>query len=182
MESGVTPGTKPETFELDLGTVGFAICFDLNFEDVIKGLTKNGSELVFFPSMYPGGLQLRFWAFNYGVYVVSAYTGEGSMIVDPLGRVLATSSSYSPVICKTVNLDYGIFHIDYNHEKWDSIKRRYGSRVELDMLRPEAVFMLTSNHRSITVKHIAQEFQLETKEAYLRRATEIREKKMESLK
>ena len=114
IESGVTPGTESKTFKLDFGRVGFAICFDLNYEDVIEGLTKNGSELIFFPSMYPSVLQLRLWAFNYGVYMVSAYTGEGSMIVDPFGRALATSSSYSPVICKTINLDYGVFHIDYN--------------------------------------------------------------------
>jgi len=49
--------------------------------------------------------------------MVSAYTGEDSMIVDPLGRVLAKSSSYSPVICKNINLDYGVFHVDYNHVK-----------------------------------------------------------------
>jgi len=182
IESGVTPGSEPETFELDFGRVGFAICFDLNFEDVMKGLAKEEAELVFFPSMYPGGLQLKIWAFNCGVYMVSAFTGEGSMIVDPLGRVLATSSYYSPVICKRINLDYGIFHIDYNHEKWDSIKRKYGSKVELDILKPEAVFMMTSEHRRITVKDIAHEFQLETRKEYFRRSSKIREKMLEALR
>jgi len=182
IEAGITPGTEPKTFQLDFGTVGFAICFDLNFEDVIKGLIRNRVELVFFPSMYPGGLQLKIWAFNHGVYLVSAYTGEGSMIVDPLGRVLATSSSYSPVICKTINLDYGIFHIDYNHTRWDSIKEKYGSKVELDVLRPEAVFMMTSILEDVTVEDIIHEFQLETRKEYFDRASKIREKALEGLK
>jgi len=181
IESGITPGTEPKTFELDFGKIGFAICFDLNFEDAIKGLAKKEVELVFFPSMYPGGLQLKIWAFNYGVYLVSAFTGEGSMIVDPLGRVLATSSSYSPVICKTINLDYGIFHIDYNHEKWDSIWKKYGSKVELDILRPEATFMMTSNLEGVTVGDMAHEFQLETRKKYFKRASEIREKAIASV-
>jgi len=181
IESGITPGTEPKTFNLDFGTIGFAICFDLNFDDVIKGLSKNEAELVFFPSMYPGGLQLKMWAFNYGVYVVSAFTGDGSMIVDPLGRVLATSSFYSPVICKTLNLDCGIFHIDYNHEKWDSIRKKYGSKVELDILRPEATFMMTSNDREVTVAEIMHEFQLETRKEYFERASKVRERATKSL-
>jgi len=179
IEAGITPGTETRTFKLDFGTVGFAICFDLNFEDVIKGLTQSGVELVFFPSMYPGGLQLRIWAFNYGIHLVSAFTGEGSMIVDPLGRALATSSSFSPVICKAINLDYEILHIDYNQEKWDSIKKKYGSKVELDVLRPEAVFMMASNLKDVTVKDIIHEFNLETRVEYFKRASKIREKAIE---
>jgi len=174
IESGVTPGTEPKTFKVDFGVLGFAICFDLNFEDVIKGLAKDKVDLVFFPSMYPGGLQLRIWAFNYGVHVVSAYTGEGSMIVDPLGRVLATSSFYSPIICETLNLDCEVFHIDYNNTKWDAIKEKYGAKVKIDVSRPEAVFLLTSNIPDITVKDIAKEFQLETREEYFKRANKIR--------
>jgi len=182
IEGGITPGGDPKTFKLDFGAVGFAICFDLNFEDVMKGLARNGVELVLFPSMYPGGLQLKIWAFNYGVYVVSALTSEGSKIVDPLGRVLATSSTYSPVICKTINLDCEILHIDYNHMKWDSIKKRYGSKVELDVLRPEAVFMMTSNLQDVTVEDVVKEFKLETREEYFKRASMIREKALEGSK
>jgi len=174
IEAGVTPGVEPKTFKLDFGTVGFAICFDLNFEDVIKSLTENGAELVFFPSMYPGGLQLKIWAFNYGIYMVSAYTGEGSMIVDPLGRVLATSSAYSTIISKTINLDYEVFHLDYNYTKFEDMKRKYGSGIELDVIRPEATFMLTSNLKDVTVKDLIREFGLETRKEYFKRALRVR--------
>jgi len=101
------------------------------------------------------------------------------MIVDPLGRALATSSSFSPVICKAINLDYEILHIDYNQEKWDSIKKKYGSKVELDVLRPEAVFMMASNLKDVTVKDIIHEFNLETRVEYFKRASKIREKAIE---
>lgn len=175
IESGITPGTQSGVFKVDFGILGLAICFDLNFEEVIKGLVKEGAKLVFFPSAYEGGLQLRIWAFNYGVYMVSARGGENSMIVDPLGRILAKSSSYNPIICKTVNLDYEILHLNYNHMKLDSVKKKYGSRVELDVLRPEAVFMLASNTRDATAEDMIDEFKLETRKEYFRRASRIRE-------
>jgi predicted amidohydrolase len=175
IEGGITPGVEPKTFKTDFGTIGFAICFDLNFEDVIKGSVENGAELILFPTMYRGGLQLKIWAFKYGVYFASAFAGEGSMIVDPLGRTLAVSSLHSPIICKTINLDYEILHIDYNWKKWDSIKEKYGLNVEIDISSPEGVFMLISNLKNVNVKDIIYEFQLETRKEYFHRSIKIRE-------
>jgi len=174
MEAGITPGIEPKTFKIDLGTIGILICFDLNFENVIKRLAENNAELIFFPSMYPGGLQLKMWAFKYGLYFVSALTGEGSMIVDPLGRILAVSSVYSPVICKTINLDYKIIHIDYNYEKMDAIKKKYGSKVDIEVSRSEGIFMLTSNLEDLSVNEVMRDFQLETREEYFHRSESIR--------
>lgn len=174
MEAGITPGVEPKTFRIDFGTIGILICFDLNFENVVKGLIDNGAELIFFPSMYPGGLQLRMWAFKYGVYFVSALTSEGSVIVNPLGKILAVSSIYSPVICKTINLDYKIIHINYNYDKMDAIKRKYGSKVDIEVSRPEGIFMLTSNMEDFSTEEIICEFQLETREEYFQRSEKVR--------
>ncbi len=178
IEAGVTPGEKPVVHEADYGKTGFAICFDLNFRELFDAMKYKGAKLVFFPSMYPGGLQLSIRAFEGGFYMASAYTGEGSCIVDPLGRVLTVSSSYSPVIVKTVNLDFEILHIDYNYVKWRELKRKYGPNVEIEVRRPEAVFMLTSYLPDKTVAEIMEEFGLETREEYFERS---RRKRRESL-
>src|SRR5688572_13157676 len=67
IERGVTPGTETVVAETDFGKVGFVICYDLNFRDVAEGMAAiGGAELVFFPSMYCGGLQLSIWAHDYG--------------------------------------------------------------------------------------------------------------------
>ncbi|MEM2936608.1 MAG: carbon-nitrogen hydrolase family protein, partial [Candidatus Bathyarchaeia archaeon] len=174
IETGVTPGTEPTVFQTDFGRVGCAICFDLNFRDVIQGLAANGAEIVFFPSMYQGGLQLSIWAFEFGVYMVSAHDGDGSMIVNPLGRILVQSSAYEPIISRTINLDYEILHIDYNNAKWEKIKGKYGPDVEIEVATPEAVFLLTSHLPTISVDQIIHEFQLETREQYFNRALGIR--------
>lgn len=173
---GISPGIEPAVFNADFGKLGFAICFDLNFKDVIGGIAERGAKLVFFASMYPGGLQLRLWALEFGVYIVSAYGGDGSMIVNPLGKVLATSDSYSPIISKTINLDYGVVHLDYNYQKFASIKRKYRSKIEFEVTRPEAISILMSNAEDVTADDVIREFKLETRDEYFKRALEVRRK------
>ncbi|MEM2930392.1 MAG: carbon-nitrogen hydrolase family protein [Thermoproteota archaeon] len=176
IEAGVTPGVEARSFELEFGRIGVAICFDLNFEDVIKGLARNRVKIVFFSSMYPGGLQLKIWAFNHGVYMVSSIADDrGSMIVNPLGRVLAVSSNYQPVICCNINLDYEVLHLDYNCEKMDRIKEKYGSKVSFEVVRPEAVFLMSCEADKTTVRSVIEEFSLETREEYFKRASDMRE-------
>ena len=176
IEAGVKPGFEARAFELEFGKIGVAICFDLNFEDVIKGLARDRVKAVFFPSMYPGGLQLKIWAFNHGVYMVSSIADDrGSMIVNPLGRILAVSSSYQPVICRTINLDYDVLHLDYNSEKIDRVKEKYGSKVSFEVSQPEAVFLMSSEAGGITVSNVIGEFGLERREEYFKRASAARE-------
>lgn len=178
LEAKVTPGVEAETFDLDFGKVGFAICFDLNFEDVMKKLAEDEAKLIFFPSMYLGGLQLKIWAFNCGAYLVSSTTTEGSMIVSPLGRILAVSSKYQQVVYEDLNLDYEILHLDYNNEKLESIKEKYGPKVNFKVAQPEAVFLMSSEAKDVTIKDIVEEFGLETRRGYFRRASKIREKSL----
>jgi len=176
MEAGITPGIEPTVFKTDIGPVGFAICFDLNFRDVGEGLKERGAKLVFFPSMYSGGLQLSIWAHDLGFFVASAFTGDGSAIVDPLGRVLVKSSAYMPIISRTINLDFELLHIDYNNQMWGAMKKKYGSGIEIDVATPEAAFALYSNRKDVTVKDIIREFKLETRDEYFHRANAIRQK------
>ncbi|MCX8183446.1 MAG: carbon-nitrogen hydrolase family protein [Crenarchaeota archaeon] len=176
IEAGVTPGVEARTFKLEFGKIGVAICFDLNFEDVIKSLAGNRVKIVFFPSMYPGGLQLKFWAFNHGVYVASSVADDrGSMIINPLGRVLAVSSSYQPVICCDINLDYEVLHLDYNWEKMNQVKEKYGPKISFEVSRPEAVFLMSCEAEETVVENIIKEFNLETREEYFKRASDARD-------
>jgi len=174
IEAGITPGLEAKVLNSEFGPLGFAICFDLNFRDVADTIVKSDVKMIFFPSAYPGGLQLSIWAFNYGVYMASSLRGEGSVIVDPLGRVLARTSSYNPIICKTLNLDYEVLHLDYNWEKLIEVKRKYGSKVEIDVSRPEAVFIFASNMKQKDVREIIAEFNLETRSEYFNRSERVR--------
>lgn len=175
IEGGVTPGIETPVFQTDVGKVGMAICFDLNFRDVVEGLSKNGAEIIFFPSMYRGGLSLSIWAFDFAVWMVSSTPKENSAVVNPLGQVLVQSFMYCPIISRRINLDSAVLHIDYNHLKYDAMKAKYGDQIQLDIIAPEAVFMLTCDHPTKTVHDIIQEFDLELRSDYFARANRVRE-------
>ena len=137
LEMGVTPGMGTVVADTDFGRVGFAICYDLNFRDVAEGNRAQDAEIVFFSSMYAGGLQLSIWAHDFSFFIASATPGSESRIVDPLGRSLIESDAvYQPINVRTINLDYEVLHLDYNHTKLGAIKEQYGAGVEMDVTRP----------------------------------------------
>jgi len=94
IELGIRPGKRPVVAEVPFGRVGFAICFDLNWRSLGLAYKRLGADLMLFVSMFRGGLQTRIWAFDFQCYFGSATPAEQSVIVDPLGRVLASSSDY----------------------------------------------------------------------------------------
>jgi predicted amidohydrolase len=174
MEQGILPGESGVVAEVDFGRVGFAICFDLNFPDLREYYRRGEPDIIVFPSMYRGGIQLRLWAYEIGCFVVSATPGEQSQIVGPLGRVMAESYNYDRIISREVNLDYEILHLDYNSDKFDAIKEKYGTRVRIEVASPEGIFALYSQDECPASREIVEEFSMETREDYFRRAEMIR--------
>ena len=182
IEGGVIPGTEAPAWETDIGRVGCAICFDLNFRDVARSLAEHGAEIVCFPSMYRGGLSTRMWAFDFGFWFVSATPGENSVILNPLGQLLVQSFAYSPTISAKVNLDAVVCHIDYNQEKIPALKKKYGPLAEIHSISPEAVFLLSSHHPEVSVMQMIEEFKFEPRTEYWKRANQVREAALASLK
>ncbi len=175
IESGVVPGTEAPAWDTDMGRIGCAICFDLNFREVALSLHANGAEIVAFCSTYRGGLSARIWAFDFGFWFISATPAENSLIVNPLGQIVNQSFAYSPTISERVNTDSMVFHIDENNAKMSAMKRKYGAQAEMHSISPEAVFLLTSHHPDLTVAQMADEFDLEPRMDYWKRAHAARE-------
>lgn len=171
LDLGVTPGTEALVIETDFGKVGFAICFDLNFREVADDLHRKGAELVCFSSMYPGGMQLQHWALEYQWWMLSAIGSPQGMLVNPLGRICAQAQpNYQPLVCANVNMDCLVAHLDYNYDKLVAIKRRYGRQVQLDILQPEARFLLTCHDSDTDARQIALEHDLLLWDDYFARA------------
>ena len=57
MARGTLPGTQADTYATDCGRVGMCICFDLKFPEVAMMLARSGARMVFFPSMFNGGMR-----------------------------------------------------------------------------------------------------------------------------
>ncbi|UCH33548.1 MAG: carbon-nitrogen hydrolase family protein [Armatimonadota bacterium] len=178
IESGITPGTEARVFDTDVGRIGMAICYDLNFPDVRDGLGAAGAEMIFFSSAYRGGLQLRIWAFELGVYVISAILAELGRIVDQSGAVLA-ESTYEALIARRINLDRRLLHMDYNWDKMDAILAKYGADVSFEYFTREAVFTIASEREGLSVDDVIAEFGLEGRADYFRRANEVRRAALE---
>lgn len=176
IEGGIRPGKKAPVFETDFGRVGFAICFDLNFHEVRGQLIAGGVELIVFCSMFRGGALLKQWAMDCRCHVVSSTPTENSMIYNPIGQPVAESFVYSRIITKTVNLDAAVLHLDTNHLQFDAIAAKYGAQVEIDVIAPEGIFLLTCHHPRKTADQIVREFKMETLDDYFGRARKVRNK------
>lgn len=83
----------------DLGTVGMLICYDMVFPEAARCLALQGADVIFHPTL--GGAAIgdddislaafRTRAAENFVYLVVAMRGQGSMIVTPQGKVIATA-------------------------------------------------------------------------------------------
>jgi predicted amidohydrolase len=175
MASGVMPGTETPVFATPVGRIGMAICFDLNFSEVITGLAEAGAEIVFFVSAYEGGRQLHRWALDYGVYIVSAHREGYGYIIDKSGYILQKGDPvYGPIVVRDLNLERKILHLDYNWRKLRDVVARYGKGVHIDIYRPEAICALESRSPDLTVDAIMAEFGLESYSGYLARSRRLR--------
>lgn len=180
IEMGVKPGEGTPVFEIKFGKIGMAACYDLNFRDVINGLSEYGVEIVFFVSMYEGGYQLQIWAFDFGVYVISSHTGGYSTFVDVTGKIISRADPrYNTILTEELNLDRKVFHLDYNWEKLNKVRKKYGKGIKIDILAPEGIFALESCMPDVIVDEIAREFGLEYRKDYFKRANQVREKALE---
>ncbi len=181
IESGVTPGAETPVFDTDFGRIGLAVCFDLNFRPVMQGLADNGAEIIFFSSMYRGGLQVRCWAHELRLYVVASIGAELGQIVDMSGAVLA-ESTYEAVITKRINLDRRFLHMDFNWNKMDAMLEKYGTGVSFEYFTREGKYTVASERDDMTADDMIREFDLESQPDYFARSMRVREEALARLK
>lgn len=173
---GIVPGTEAPVFECDFGRVGCLICFDLNFEELLRRYAAQKPDLLLFSSRYHGGLKTAFWAYGCGAHLLGATGGAGraSFLVSPDGRVLAETTEYTHTLLRRVNLDCCPVHWDYNREKLEAMKRKYGSSAEIDDPGRLGSVLVRNSREDCTVSDLLAEFGIEPLEHYLRRAAQYR--------
>jgi predicted amidohydrolase len=107
------PGDSVPVFDIGPVCLGIQLCFDAHFPEISSIMTDKGAELLFFPHASPRGSaeekniswtrHLSARAFDNGVYVVACnqagengnglYFPGNSLIMDPLGRIIAQETS-----------------------------------------------------------------------------------------
>ena len=103
-------GNEQTVSDTEFGTIGVAICYDLRFPELIRGMAKAGSKVIFLPAAFNTTTGPAHWkpvlrtrAIDNQIFVIagsparnrkSSYRAYGhSLIVDPWGEVIAEAGS-----------------------------------------------------------------------------------------
>jgi hypothetical protein len=176
IESGVIAGTETPLIHCDFGSIGCAICFDLNFEEVRHGYQDQKPDIIIFPSMYHGGLMQNYWAYSCRSFFVGSMTFREipSEIRDPLGEILATSTNYFDYAVVTINLDTRLVHLDGNWSKLTKLKKKYEGTVKIKDPGKLGAILVSCEDTNMTIDEMLEEFDIEILDDYFERARRIR--------
>lgn len=165
---GVSIGTSAPIIECDFGKVACAICFDLNFVEVLE---KYGTmpDLIIFCSMYHGGLMQNYWAYQARAHFIGAVYENQCTVIDPLGELLTKTTDYYNYIVTNINLDCQVVHLDGNMQKINEAKKKYGKKITLKDPGHLGAVLLTSETNEFTINQIIKEFEIEILDDYWKR-------------
>ncbi len=177
-EAGILCGRDAPIIECDFGRVAFAICFDLNFDELRLKYVKAKPDLIIFSSMYHGGLMQAYWAYSCRSHFVGAIAGKTtpSEIYNPLGQVVASNTNYFDFVVTTVNLDCALAHLDYNWGRLRKLKAKYGPKVKITDPGCLGPVLVSSQDQKISVQEMIKEFEIELLDDYMARALAHRHK------
>lgn len=178
-EGNILCGKSAPIFECDFGKVACVICFDLNFKELRAQYEENQPELILFSSMYHGGHVQKEWAYGCRSYFASAVAGLPCEILSPVGEVIAHNTNYFSHVTSIINLDYKLIHLDFNWEKIDAIKKKYGDQIKITDPGFVGAVMLSSESDKFTVEDIIKEFDIELLDEYLDRSRKCRRENTE---
>ncbi|HNQ34490.1 MAG TPA: carbon-nitrogen hydrolase family protein [bacterium] len=173
LKRGVCPGRPdPEPLKTDFGRIGIQICFDVNWPDETRRLVERGAELIVFSSAFPAGRLLETLGFQNRVPIVSAVQQTPSGILDNAGRWLDRTDRFSWWVTRVLDLESAVFHWDYQGDRLKAIRARYGDRIRIETLGPEAWFILEAADPELSIPAVAREFELRTYRRYIKDSTD----------
>jgi hypothetical protein len=169
-EAGILYGKDAPIIKCDFGTIGCAICFDLNFDELRLKYVKTRPDLIVFSSMYHGGMMQNYWAYSCRAYFAGAIAGLPGSIISPVGETIAETTNYFKYVTTTVNLDCEVIHLDWNWDKIRAAKEKYGSKFKMSDPGYLGAVLISSESDDVTIKDIIKEFDFELLDDYFERS------------
>lgn len=171
-ERGILAGRDAPVIECDFGRVAFAICFDLNFDEIRLKYVEAKPDLIVFSSMYHGGMMQAYWAYSCRSHFVGAIAGRAtpSQIRNPLGQVIASNTNYFDHAVATVNLDCALVHLDENWERLRAMNAKYGPKVKITDPGRLGAVLIASEHEEVSIDEMIAEFEIERLDDYFARS------------
>ena len=168
-------GKSPELIQLDFGKVASAICFDLNFDDLLNTYKAQDPDLIVFSSAYHGGIRQSHWAYSCRSYFAGCVSEGGpSAILNPFGEIVAKETNYHAFTTADINLDYELCHLDLNWTKIIQAKKKYKSALQVYDPGHVGVVMLSCEDKDMTIKDIIKEFDIMLLDDYFNATIEHR--------
>ncbi|MCK4283432.1 MAG: carbon-nitrogen hydrolase family protein [Candidatus Brocadiae bacterium] len=156
LEYGITPGREFPVFDLDFGRVGVQICWDLGFEEGWQALADQDAELVVFCTNPAVPVALRGRAWRHGYYIAASTTHPPAMVVDPTGRVLASTSEAGEVRIVRMDLDFRVLHSNCLWEWPESRRKEYAGRVNVEWDADGHEYLVTSCDADLPVRRFLE--------------------------
>ncbi len=172
-------GKDAPIFECDFGKVACAICFDLNFEELLKKYEASQPEIILFSSMYHGNYVQKVWAYNCRSYFAGAVCAQPCRVLNPVGEEIAHSSNYYDYLNTTINLDYKVIHLDFNWDKIHAAKQKYGEKVCISDPGFVGAVLIECLADDMTIDDIIKEFDFTLLDDYFNEALEYRKNNIE---
>lgn len=178
-ETGRCGGEAP-LIHCDFGTVGCAICFDLNFDPIRLQYVRQRPDLILFCSMYHGGLMQQYWAYSCRAHFVGCIHGVQNNIISPVGETVASSTNYFHYVTSTVNLDCAVAHLDFNGGKFRAMREKYGAKVRVHDPGFLGSVLISSETEELTIDDLVAEFEIELLDDYWDRSLADQARRVEA--
>lgn len=149
-------GDSIDIFELDFGTIGISICYDIMFQEHMRALSLKGAEIVFHPTLGYGWYDdigeatLRVRANDNSVYIATAknyqFNKAGkSSIIDHWGHILVDAAFDKDVyVFKEIDLDNRKMHPEWYYSTQTSGIGEVYDRMLLER-RPELYSIISTD-------------------------------------
>jgi len=114
-KNGVRPGDVYPVFETDFAKVAIQICYDWFFPEPAAIFALKGAQIIFAPTWgntlpdeagrVDGESTFRVRARDNGLYMVPSVYSGNSLVIDPMGRILACSGGKEGVFWAEIDLN-----------------------------------------------------------------------------
>jgi len=114
-KEGVRPGREYPVFDTDFGRIAIQICYDWFFPEPAALFALKGAEIILAPTwgntlpdrdgMVDGETTFRVRARDNGVYMVPSVYDGSSLVIDPMGRILASNAGRPGIFWAEVDLN-----------------------------------------------------------------------------
>jgi predicted amidohydrolase len=180
----INPGEAVGFHQADFGKLGLAICFDIDFPEVWRGLADKGAELVIWPSAYSGVGALKAHALQYHYYIVTATQAPDCTAYDITGEELLYEKNPSINVSRiTLDLDRGVYDRDAmdgramcTARREKLFKERGDDVVEEKYMEREDWFVLRAKRPGVSSRELARTYGLVEKAELVRRARTLTDK------